>query len=276
MALNRTWVNALVNDDGSNTLGELWDKADVVHIYDDVDAALLTNPALGRYTVVSSTATGTVHNWNPGINGHTIIKWAGASDLIVTGLAGGTAGQIVTLFNNGAAVLYAAQASASSTQKFFNHAASAPTPIATGGGFATYYCDGNYWILLAHEQGAWITAPYSAANFTANVGTWTVDAGDILGLKYRLSGRTLHVNFVINNAATTGSPGYLKIGNGAYGGFVSASYAITATGSFNDGSLVPGYIEADPNATFLVVARLTGAIVNGGSSVQGQIMLEVT
>lgn len=40
MALDRTWVNGLVDDDGSNTVGEVWNKADVVHIYDDVDKQL--------------------------------------------------------------------------------------------------------------------------------------------------------------------------------------------------------------------------------------------
>jgi hypothetical protein len=37
MPLDRTWVNGLVDDDGSNTIGEVWNKADVQHIYDDVD-----------------------------------------------------------------------------------------------------------------------------------------------------------------------------------------------------------------------------------------------
>lgn len=37
MPLDRSWVNSLVDDDGSNTVGEVWNKADVQHIYDDVD-----------------------------------------------------------------------------------------------------------------------------------------------------------------------------------------------------------------------------------------------
>ena len=40
MPLNRAWFNTLVDDDGSNTVGSIWNKASVDHIYDDVDALL--------------------------------------------------------------------------------------------------------------------------------------------------------------------------------------------------------------------------------------------
>jgi hypothetical protein len=50
MALDRTWYNTLVNDDSSNTVGTLWDKAAVDSLMDAIDAALAT-------LVVSGTAT---------------------------------------------------------------------------------------------------------------------------------------------------------------------------------------------------------------------------
>ena len=41
MALDRTWYNTLVDDDGSNTVGSVWDKADVDALMDAVDAELV-------------------------------------------------------------------------------------------------------------------------------------------------------------------------------------------------------------------------------------------
>jgi len=38
MALDRTWYNTLVDDDGSGLTGSVWNKASVDHVYDDVDA----------------------------------------------------------------------------------------------------------------------------------------------------------------------------------------------------------------------------------------------
>jgi hypothetical protein len=40
MALNRTWYNSLVDDDGSGLTGSVWDKADVDALMDAVDAEL--------------------------------------------------------------------------------------------------------------------------------------------------------------------------------------------------------------------------------------------
>jgi hypothetical protein len=40
MALDRTWYNTLIDDDGSNTVGTPWDKADVDALMDAIDVAL--------------------------------------------------------------------------------------------------------------------------------------------------------------------------------------------------------------------------------------------
>jgi hypothetical protein len=40
MALDRTWFNALVDDDGTNTVGSVWDKADIKNLLDSVDSEL--------------------------------------------------------------------------------------------------------------------------------------------------------------------------------------------------------------------------------------------
>jgi hypothetical protein len=40
MALNRAWYDALVDDDGSNTVGTVWGKDDIKNLLDSVDAEL--------------------------------------------------------------------------------------------------------------------------------------------------------------------------------------------------------------------------------------------
>lgn len=42
MALDRTWYNTLVDDNGTNTTGTLWDKAAVDSLMDAVDASIVT------------------------------------------------------------------------------------------------------------------------------------------------------------------------------------------------------------------------------------------
>lgn len=41
MALDRTWYNSLIDDDGSGLTGSVWDKADVDALMDAVDAELV-------------------------------------------------------------------------------------------------------------------------------------------------------------------------------------------------------------------------------------------
>lgn len=40
MALDRSWYNALVDDDGSGMTGSVWDKADIKNLLDSIDAEL--------------------------------------------------------------------------------------------------------------------------------------------------------------------------------------------------------------------------------------------
>jgi hypothetical protein len=41
MALNRAWYDALVDDDGSNSIGTVWGKDDIKNLLDSVDAEIL-------------------------------------------------------------------------------------------------------------------------------------------------------------------------------------------------------------------------------------------
>jgi hypothetical protein len=47
MALDRTWYNTLVDDDGSGLTGSVWDKADVNQLMNAIDAQLATSNVSG-------------------------------------------------------------------------------------------------------------------------------------------------------------------------------------------------------------------------------------
>jgi len=51
--------------------------------------------------------------------------------------------------------------------------------------------DGLYESSRTAAAGYWTDVAYSAGNFTASVGTWTVDSGDVLQNEYMLIGKTL-------------------------------------------------------------------------------------
>jgi hypothetical protein len=58
----------------------------------------------------------------------------------------------------------------------------------------------------------WTPVTYSAANFTASTGTWTVDSGDQFGFIYRRNAnRTMTVQFRINASDVSATPSFLRI-----------------------------------------------------------------
>jgi len=54
---------------------------------------------------------------------------------------------------------------------------------------------------------AWITPAFNAANFTGNGSmTWTVGSGDVQTYAYIINGKTMTVNFIINETTVGGTP----------------------------------------------------------------------
>jgi hypothetical protein len=206
----------LVDDNGTNTTGTLIDKAELQFLLLDTVPANLTT-------------TGTVNNWAPGLDGPTITRWTGAADLIVTGLAGGVAGQRWTFKNVTAAtpsVAYFPHVSGSSSagNQFANMATSASMPVALNGA-ATWEHDGSFWRMIAYEQGSWIAPTFNAADYSA-VGamTWTLTAGDVIAQRYRLSGKTMSIEFYLATTTVGGTlNNALYLTAPLWGGFTLAS-----------------------------------------------------
>lgn len=185
------------------------------------------NAINARWSITTISATGTVNDLD--IGEADVVQLTNASALTITGFLAPSAptkiGKRLQLIMFGSApVLLAHQNAASaSPNRLFNLVQSAPTPI-NGGGSAEFIYNGGAWVLVAHEQGTWLTAPYNAANFTNNGGSWVVEAGDVQRLAYRLSGRTLTVKFTLVGTSLSGALGNtLSIQPPAYGGFAPAS-----------------------------------------------------
>lgn len=221
-------------------------------------------PYLRNSYTISDTSTGSQNDWVPGSGltyDDTTIYWSGASDISLTGMAGGVAGQRVTLWNASTGVMSLAHQSSSSvsTNRFFNHVSSAATRLATYGK-ATYVHTGSYWALEAHEQGSFITSTFSAGDFTGNNSmTWTVAAGDRNIMRYKLSGNTLFVQFQLATTTVGGTPSTaLQIAVAQFGGYQPSVANFSPLSYVNDnGTLVEAY--ATVNATHMQIIRTSGA-----------------
>ena len=110
-------------------------------------------------------------------------------------------------------------------------------------GAATYIYQGGSWVLVNHEQGAWIQLPYSASNFATDVGAWTVEAGDVGQIAFYLKGTTLTVTFDIRTSTVAGGPQFLRLLGIPYT-FKTSIYALPMLTADATGSMGAGYLPA--------------------------------
>lgn len=167
-------------------------------------------------TALFSVVTGSQLAFTPGLAPITVIEWSGGSDATFGGLVGGLPGYQVTFWNFGSYNAYFTnqEVSAAVGTQFINPVSSAPIPIAPGGSIS-YEFDGTYWLLTAHNQGAWITPPFNAANFSSSSGSWTIGAPAVVTNAYTLTGNTLiwqlYVSWLLGSNVISGSPGQLYL-----------------------------------------------------------------
>jgi len=94
--INRAPFTALVDDDGSNSLGTPWNKA-AIHgvLLDPIDAAR-------AWTIAQVTLTGSMLDWDPGIVGDTVVYVSTGAPLTIYSLkpaAPVALGQVVRVHN---------------------------------------------------------------------------------------------------------------------------------------------------------------------------------
>lgn len=254
----------------------------------DLSSGSLAVARLGNGVTSTTTATdtGTVNDWAPTIAGNTYIAWSGASDATFTGLSssGVTAGTVVVIKNTGTknAFFSHADTGSATANRFTNLATSGKTPIAPGGHIA-YVFDGTKWQLLSHEQGALISPAFDAAQYTGSgTITWTVIAGNVTTLAYRLSGVVLTVWVYIDGTTISGSGVALKIGNSQWGGFTVTKEQQTAGARDNDnGTRRAAFVQAPAGGTTInwytdATAANAWAASTTNSGVVGTVTFEVS
>jgi hypothetical protein len=189
MAITRT---VMIDDDGSGTTGTVLNNAWLQTIYGQIDDAFIGVMA----GAIPVTATGTVNNLAGGSAKQvTVFDCTNATALTITGFQFSTTPRIgdqAIILARGAGPIALVHNSPNSTEKLSNAVTTQPTPLSGVWGRAVYVCiGGGFWVLMGHEQGAWLTDPFNAADYTGSGGAWTVTAGQVRAARYHLRGRTL-------------------------------------------------------------------------------------
>lgn len=243
-------------------------NARLVGVADSI-TSLVLNPSLSDRPAVVTTmsATGSVAGplVAPGIR--TIIYCTNASLATISQFTGSAvAGAEVWVISAGAGQVDLSHEIAGVGDSLHNVTTSAVTSLSAGVGAAKYVYDATIqrWRMVAHQQGAWITPTFNAANYTASgTMTWVPDAGDIGVCKYLLDGRRLHVVF---NGSTMTIGGVvstqLRLGKAAYGNFLAASSILLPRAIVNDnaaGVLTSCHVSVASGGSVINISKYTNA-----------------
>lgn len=151
------------------------------------------------------TTTGNVDNLDFG--NAALIRFNNATLSTLRGLKAGSDGQQVTIVSMGAGEVDLAHQNAGSTaaNRLINRITSGITPLAAGFGSAIYEYDATTarWRLVEHNQGAWITIPFNAGDWTGN-GLMTVSVPSMATDKFYIKDNTFNYLFFNQNNITIG------------------------------------------------------------------------
>jgi len=242
VSIDRTPYNALVDDDGSNLVGSVWNKNQIKTVLlDPIDAALVQ----ASRTVQRISPTGTMHDVAltvPGVD--TLLLCGNGSLLTLDGIAGGVDGQQVTLISTATSITLGNNQGSTAGNRFYNVATSGPTPLGPLGS-ATYQYDAGLggWRLVAHVQGPGLDVAFGAGNFTASAGgSWTVTAGQVVTNRVSLIGTMLHWTVYLGATTIGGTPPAQLLITIPYGFRAASTFGgIIRGGQINDAG---GQVEA--------------------------------
>ena len=230
-------------------------------------AAATTTP-----TIQTTTSTGTQADFSTSLSAtvhQILLRCNNASLLTITGFTAGgsapTSGDIVDVVSVNAQVEFDHQTGSTAAYQLTNWVTVGNTPLAANSGTARYIYDGTTtkWRLVAHQQGTWIAQAYSAGNFTSDVGTFTVEAGDVAKNVYWVRGKQLTIQIRLDGWSTTSTPGAIR---SAYPGSyldLGTNYAAIASSARDNGTAINAYVIA--NAT-LNWSPLTGSWGNSSNN----------
>jgi hypothetical protein len=238
----------------------------------------------GTLGVQTTTATGTQNDFAL-TAGTRVLRCNNATLLTLNGLTPGVDGQLLDIVSVGAGEVDLTPQAAGSTAAYrlIPYATVGQTPLAPASGTATLVYDGTTarWRLIAHEQGAWITPPFNAANFSAPTGTWVVLGVQVNDYRYRLVGRTLHLEFFVGATNITGTPAnlLLTLPNGhnpaPFNNSIGAIWTQSNGGAFTGGGTYSPGTGATINLYTTVAQTGNWAASAGNAAVLGSFTIEV-
>jgi hypothetical protein len=215
MPITRT---PIIDDDGSNTTGTVFENAWKQEFYDQIDAAMAGFDIGKTGTSTVYTSSGGNITTPPGQIRY--VQFTSATPITVYSVTGGNIGDMLILHNMGSGVVSLAFSQWNVQGGFYNLVTTGPTQLATGGS-AIYMSQGAgiAWYIISHEQGAPISSPFAANNFWSSNGTWSVTSGALLNMSYYLRGRELTIDLVITAQPLSVAAAILYIHSAAYGNY---------------------------------------------------------
>jgi hypothetical protein len=142
--------------------------------------------------------------------------------------------------------------------------------------FLDVYTAINELLAGAAALGQWQGVTFNAADFSADVGTWTVAAGDVASNRYVRLGQTAFWSVRVATTDVAGGPaGYLRIALPA-GWTVAATTSVRAAFASDNGTEVQALVESIGNEV-RITNRTTGTWANsaGGTWLYFLIALEL-
>lgn len=208
MAITRT---PIIDDDGSGSTGTVLDNSWKQELYNQIDGAIstdsgtsVTTPSGGSIDLVTTPAQIRIARINPSSGDVTIYSASPGrpGDLLFIQHVGADATKYVYLIHDQGGRPYTG---------FYNRVASGWTVLGKFGS-AIYQWDTTFqrWTMLSHDQGNVRDVPYSAGNFTSNVGSWTTVFGST-SVQYEFDGSSVRVRIAVNASTTAGTPALLTV-----------------------------------------------------------------
>jgi hypothetical protein len=132
--------------------------------------------------------------------------------------------------------------------------------------------DGTWHINLKADQ--WTDVAYNAANFTADVGTWGVDAADQVTLAYQIDGNMMTVSFRLLSTDVSAAPAVLSIPIPA--GRVAARWMRNVITVTDAGVFGFGFAEVVAGQTAINFSKAAGAAYTATAADNTNIIGQIT
>jgi len=120
--------------------------------------------------------------------------------------------------------------------------------------------------------GPWTDVPFSAANFTAGAGSWTVTAAQVPTFAYVISAKTMMIALVVDSSTVAGSPAALAV---AMPGGVSRNRRTGQPMSYYNGTAGTGWVNVGTSAIEFYRDMLGTAWANGVTNISAIITINI-